>query len=470
MTTAADALQMLKDNDVKYVELRFTDIAGKEMHLTVPASRIDEDTFELGQPFDGSSFAGWRGIEASDMLLLPDPSSARMDPFREVNTIIFTCDVLEPSTGKGYARDPRSIAKRAEAYLKSTGIGDAAYFGPEPEFFIFDAIRWKHAPGESFYKIDSEEAPWSSGLDLEGGNLGHRNRVKGGYFPVSPVDSFADIRSEMCTLIEQQGVPVEIHHHEVGCAGQCEIGTKFSTLVERADWTQIVKYTVWNVAAAFGKTATFMPKPVEGDNGSGMHVHQSIWKDGQNLFSGNGYSGLSDMALYYIGGIIKHARALNAITNPGTNSYKRLVPGFEAPVKLAYSACNRSASIRIPHVTNPKARRVEVRFPDPLCNPYLGFAAMLMAGLDGIQNKIHPGEAADKNLYDLPPEENAKIPTVALSLYDALMALDEDREFLTRGGVFSDEFIDSYIELKMKDVQRERMAVTAVDFDLYFSI
>ena len=398
MTTAADALQMLKDNDVKYVELRFTDIAGKEMHLTVPASRIDEDTFELGQPFDGSSFAGWRGIEASDMLLLPDPSSARMDPFREVNTIIFTCDVLEPSTGKGYARDPRSIAKRAEAYLKSTGIGDAAYFGPEPEFFIFDAIRWKHAPGESFYKIDSEEAPWSSGLDLEGGNLGHRNRVKGGYFPVSPVDSFADIRSEMCTLIEQQGVPVEIHHHEVGCAGQCEIGTKFSTLVERADWTQIVKYTVWNVAAAFGKTATFMPKPVEGDNGSGMHVHQSIWKDGQNLFSGNGYSGLSDMALYYIGGIIKHARALNAITNPGTNSYKRLVPGFEAPVKLAYSACNRSASIRIPHVTNPKARRVEVRFPDPLCNPYLGFAAMLMAGLDGIQNKIHPGEAADKNL------------------------------------------------------------------------
>lgn len=470
MTTAADALQMLKDNDVKYVELRFTDIAGKEMHLTVPASRIDEDTFELGQPFDGSSFAGWRGIEASDMLLLPDPSSARMDPFREVNTIIFTCDVLEPSTGKGYARDPRSIAKRAEAYLKSTGIGDAAYFGPEPEFFIFDAIRWKHAPGASFYKIDSEEAPWSSGLDLEGGNLGHRNRVKGGYFPVSPVDSFADIRSEMCTLIEQQGVPVEIHHHEVGCAGQCEIGTKFSTLVERADWTQIVKYTVWNVAAAFGKTATFMPKPVEGDNGSGMHVHQSIWKDGQNLFSGNGYSGLSDMALYYIGGIIKHARALNAITNPGTNSYKRLVPGFEAPVKLAYSACNRSASIRIPHVTNPKARRVEVRFPDPLCNPYLGFAAMLMAGLDGIQNKIHPGEAADKNLYDLPPEENAKIPTVAPSLYDALMALDEDREFLTRGGVFSDEFIDSYIELKMKDVQRERMAVTAVDFDLYFSI
>ena len=470
MTTAADALQMLKDNDVKYVELRFTDIAGKEMHLTVPASRIDEDTFELGQPFDGSSFAGWRGIEASDMLLLPDPSSARMDPFREVNTIIFTCDVLEPSTGKGYARDPRSIAKRAEAYLKSTGIGDAAYFGPEPEFFIFDAIRWKHAPGESFYKIDSEEAPWSSGLDLEGGNLGHRNRVKGGYFPVSPVDSFADIRSEMCTLIEQQGVPVEIHHHEVGCAGQCEIGTKFSTLVERADWTQIVKYTVWNVAAAFGKTATFMPKPVEGDNGSGMHVHQSIWKDGQNLFSGNGYSGLSDMALYYIGGIIKHARALNAITNPGTNSYKRLVPGFEAPVKLAYSACNRSASIRIPHVTNPKARRVEVRFPDPMANPYLCFAALLMAGLDGIMNKIHPGEAADKNLYDLPPEENAKIPTVCASLDEALNALANDHEFLTRGGVFSEDMIEAYIGLKAKEVERFRLATAPIEFEMYYKL
>lgn len=469
MTTAADALQMLKDNDVKYVELRFTDIAGKEMHLTVPASRIDEDTFELGQPFDGSSFAGWRGIEASDMLLLPDPSSARMDPFREVNTIIFTCDVLEPSTGKGYARDPRSIAKRAEAYLKSTGIGDAAYFGPEPEFFIFDAIRWKHAPGESFYKIDSEEAPWSSGLDLEGGNLGHRNRVKGGYFPVSPVDSFADIRSEMCTLIEQQGVPVEIHHHEVGCAGQCEIGTKFSTLVERADWTQIVKYTVWNVAAAFGKTATFMPKPVEGDNGSGMHVHQSIWKDGQNLFSGNGYSGLSDMALYYIGGIIKHARALNAFTNPTTNSYKRLVPGFEAPVKLAYSARNRSASLRIPHVASPKARRVEVRFPDPTANPYLAFSAMLMAGLDGIQNKIHPGEPADKNLYDLPPEENAKIPTVCAELSQALEYLDKDREFLTRGGVFSDDLIDAYLSLKSHEVDRYRCAVHPLEYEMYFA-
>ena len=469
MTSAADVLQMVKDNDAKWVDLRFTDLIGKEMHLTIPAKELSEDTFELGQPFDGSSFVGWRGIEASDMLLQPDPNSARMDPFRESNTLILTCDVLEPTTGKGYERDPRSIARRAETYLKSTGIGDAAYFGPEPEFFIFDAVEWDHRPGSSFYKVHSEEAPWSSGLELEGGNLGHRNRMKGGYFPVSPVDSFADIRSEMCTLIEQQGVPVEIHHHEVGCAGQCEIGTKFSTLVERADWTQIVKYTVWNVAAAYGKTATFMPKPIEGDNGSGMHVHQSIWKDGQNLFAGNAYAGLSDLALHYIGGIIKHARALNAITNPGINSYKRLVPGFEAPVKLAYSARNRSASIRIPFVTNPKARRIEVRFPDPLCNPYLGFAAMLMAGLDGIENQIDPGEAADKNLYDLPPEENAKIPTVAPSLDAALDALEADHEFLLRGGVFTNDLLEAYVAEKRKDVLRAAMAVTALDYDLYFS-
>ena len=469
MTSAADVLQMIKDNDVKYVDYRFTDMLGKEMHLTVPAHRVDDDVFELGQAFDGSSFAGWRGIEASDMMLLPDPATARMDPFREANTLILTCDVLEPTTGKGYERDPRSCARRAEAYLKSTGIGDTAYFGPEPEFFIFDSVAWDLKAGHSFFKIGSEEAPWSSGLDLEGGNLGHRNRMKGGYFPVPPCDSLHDIRTEMCTLIEQQGVPVEIHHHEVAGAGQCEIRTKFSTLVERADWTQITKYTIWNVAAAYGKTATFMPKPVEGDNGSGMHVHQSIWKDGENLFAGNGYSGLSDLALYYIGGIIKHARALNAITNPGINSYKRLVPGFEAPVKLAYSARNRSASIRIPHVTSPKARRVEVRFPDPLCNPYLGFAAMLMAGLDGIENKIHPGEAADKNLYDLPPEENAKIPTVAPSLEVALDALDADRDFLLKGGVFTNDMIDAYIALKRKEVLRAQMAVTPLDFDLYFS-
>ena len=469
MTSAADVLQMIKDNDCKYVDLRVTDLLGKEMHLTIPADKIDEDTFELGQPFDGSSFVGWRGIESSDMLLQPDPSTARMDPFREANTLVLNCDVLEPTTGKGYERDPRSLAHRAEAYLKSTGIGDTAYFGPEPEFFIFDSIQWDHQSGSSFFKIGSEEAPWSSGLDFEGGNLGHRNRAKGGYFPVPPCDSLTDMRSEMCTLLEQQGVPVEIHHHEVGGAGQCEIGTRFSTLVQRADWTQILKYTVWNVAAAYGKTATFLPKPIEGDNGSGMHVHQSIWKDGQNLFSGNGYAGLSEMALYYIGGVIKHARALNAITNPGINSYKRLVPGFEAPVKLAYSSRNRSASIRIPFVNSPKARRIEVRFPDPLCNSYLGFSALLMAGLDGIQNKIHPGEAADKTLYDLPPEENAKIPTVAPNLEVALDSLDRDREFLTRGGVFTDDLIDAWIAEKRKDVLRAEMAVTALDFDLYYS-
>lgn len=470
MTTPADVLQMVKDNDAKYVDLRVTDMLGKEMHLTIPAEHLTEDTFELGQPFDGSSFAGWRGIEASDMLLVPDPETAHMDPFREANTLVLSCCVVDPMTGKGYERDPRSIAERAEAYLKSTGIGDTAYFGPEPEFFIFDSVEWDHRPGASFFRIGSEEAPWSSGLSMEGGNLGHRNRMKGGYFPVPPVDSLTDIRSEMCTLVEQQGVPVEIHHHEVGCAGQCEIGTRFSTLVQRADWTQILKYTVWNVAAAYGKTATFMPKPLEGDNGSGMHVHQSIWKDGVNLFNGNGYGGLSDIALYYIGGVIKHARALNAITNPGINSYKRLVPGFEAPVKLAYSSRNRSASIRIPYVVSPKARRIEVRFPDPLCNPYLGFSALLMAGLDGIENKIHPGEAADKNLYDLPPEENAKIPTVAPHLSDALDALERDHEFLTRGGVFTEDFIEAYLKEKRKEVDRANMAVTALDFDLYYSL
>ena len=376
----------------------------------------------------------------------------------------------EPKTGKDYDRDPRSLGLRAEAYLKSTGIGDTAYFGPEPEFFIFDSVRWEHRMGKSFFEIDSEEGPWATGLKTEGGNLGYHNRVKGGYFPVSPVDSFADMRSEMCTLLEQQGVGVEIHHHEVGGAGQCEIGTRFNTLVKRADWTQILKYTVHNVAAAYGKTATFMPKPIEGDNGSGMHVHQSIWKDGQNLFAGNGYAGLSELALYYIGGVIKHARALNAITNPSINSYRRLVPGFEAPVKLAYSSCNRSASIRIPHVNSPKARRVEVRFPDPTANPYLAFSALLMAGLDGIQNKIHPGEAADKNLYDLPPEENAKIPTVCSSLDQALEYLDRDREFLTRGGVFSNDFIDAYIAVKMEEVNRWRLAVTPIEFDMYYSL
>jgi glutamine synthetase len=468
--TAAEVLKMVKDNEVKFVDFRFTDTRGKEQHVTVPVSHFDMGKFEFGHAFDGSSIAGWKGIEASDMLLIPDPNTANIDPFFEETTMFMQCDVIEPSDGKGYDRDPRSIAKRAEAHLKSSGLGDTAYFGPEPEFFVFDGVRWGNDMSGAFFKIDSEEGPWSSAAKIEGGNSGHRPTVKGGYFPVPPVDSFQDMRSEMSLILESLGIPVEVHHHEVAGPGQMELGTRFSTLVERADWTQTLKYVVWNVAHTYGKTATFMPKPIVGDNGSGMHVHQSVWKNGQNLFAGDGYAGLSDFALYYIGGIIKHARALNAITNPGTNSYKRLVPGFEAPVKLAYSARNRSASIRIPHVANPKARRIETRFPDPSANPYLCFAALLMAGLDGVQNKIHPGEAASKDLYHLPPEEDALIPTVCSSLDQALEALDKDREFLTRGGVFSNTMIDAYIELKMQEVTRFRMATHPVEFDMYYSL
>lgn len=470
MATVQDVMKMVAENEVKFVDFRFTDTRGKEHHVSVPVKMFDEGKFESGHAFDGSSIAGWKGIEASDMLLMPDADTARMDPFREEPTLILTCDVIEPTDGKGYDRDPRSIARRAESYLKSTGLGDTAYFGPEPEFFIFDSVTWGDSMQGSFVKLNSEEAAWSTGIEYEHGNLGHRPSVKGGYFPVPPVDSFQDIRSEMCLLLEQQGVPVEVHHHEVAGAGQNEIGTVFSTLTRRADWTQVLKYTVWNVAASYGKTATFMPKPMWGDNGSGMHVHQSVWKDGQNLFAGNGYAGLSDFALYYIGGIIKHARALNAITNPSTNSYKRLVPGFEAPVKLAYSAKNRSASIRIPYVANPKGRRIEARFPDPMANPYLAFSAMLMAGLDGVQNKIHPGEAATKNLYDLPPEEDALVPTVCNSLEQALECLQNDHEFLTRGGVFSKEMIDAYIALKMEEVQRFRMTPHPIEFDMYYTM
>ncbi len=466
----ADVLKMIKDNEVKFVDLRFTDTRGKEQHVSIPSHVVNEDWFEDGHAFDGSSIAGWKGIQASDMLLMPDPDTANMDPFFDESTLIISCDVVEPSDGKGYDRCPRSIAKRAEAYLKSSGIGDTAYFGPEPEFFIFDSVTWHADMSGASVSIDSEEAAWSSKARLEGGNMGHRPGVKGGYFPVPPVDSFQDIRSAMCLALEEMGVPVEVHHHEVATAGQCEIGTKFSTLVKRADWTQILKYVVHNVSHAYGKTATFMPKPIVGDNGSGMHVHQLIWKDGKNLFAGNGYGGLSELALFYIGGIIKHARALNAITNPGTNSYKRLVPGFEAPVMLAYSAKNRSASIRIPHVASDKARRIETRFPDPSANPYLCFSALMMAGLDGIQNKIHPGDAMDKNLYDLPPEEEKLVPTVCSSLEQALDYLNNDREFLTRGGVFSNDWIDAYITLKMEDVTRFRMTTHPVEFDMYYSL
>lgn len=467
---AADVIKLIQENDIKFVDLRFTDTRGQEQHVTVPSHVVDEEWFAHGHAFDGSSIAGWKGIQASDMLLSPDASTAKIDPFYDEPTVFITCDVIEPSDGKGYDRDPRSIAKRAEAYLKSTGLGDTAYFGPEPEFFIFDGITWHADMSGCFVKIKSDEAAWSSAIDNEGGNTGHRPGVKGGYFPVPPIDSHQDIRATMVLVLEELGVPVEVFHHEVATAGQNEIGTKFSTLVERADWTQILKYVVHNVAHQYGKTATFMPKPIVGDNGSGMHVHQSIWKDGKNMFAGNGYAGLSEFAIHYIGGIIKHAKALNAITNPATNSYKRLVPHYEAPVKLAYSARNRSASIRIPHVASDKARRIETRFPDPMANPYLCFAALMMAGLDGVQNKINPGDPSDKNLYDLPPEEDKAIPTVCASLEEALAALDADREFLTRGGVFSNDFIDAYIELKMNEVNRTRMTTHPVEFDMYYSL
>jgi len=468
--TVADVLKLVKESEVKFVDFRFTDTRGKEQHVTVPVSAFDESKFTDGHAFDGSSIAGWKGIEASDMQLMPDPNTANIDPFFEETTLILSCDVFDPVDGKPYERDPRSLAKRAEAYMKASGLGDTAYFGPEPEFFVFDSVRWKNDMSGCMVKIDSEEASWNTDKEYEAGNTGHRPAVKGGYFPVPPVDSFQDMRSEMCLVLEALGIPVEVHHHEVANAGQMELGTKFSTLIQRADWVQLQKYVIQNVAHAYGKTATFMPKPIVGDNGSGMHVHQSVWKDGKNLFAGDGYAGLSEFALFYIGGIIKHARALNAITNPGTNSYKRLVPGYEAPVKLAYSAKNRSASIRIPFVANPKGRRVEARFPDPLMNPYLGFAALLMAGLDGVENKIHPGEAASKDLYHLPPEEDALIPTVCHSLDQALEHLDKDRAFLTKGGVFTDSYIDAYIDLKMQEVTRFRMATHPVEFDMYYSL
>ncbi|HDZ9264753.1 TPA: glutamate--ammonia ligase [Vibrio cholerae] len=465
-----NVLSLIQENEVKFVDLRFTDTKGKEQHISIPAHQIDADFFEDGKMFDGSSVAGWKGINESDMVMMPDPSSAVLDPFTEDATLNIRCDILEPATMQGYDRDPRSIAKRAEEYMRSTGIADTVLVGPEPEFFLFDDVKFATNMSGSFFKIDDVEAAWNTGTEYEDGNKGHRPGVKGGYFPVAPVDSSQDIRSAMCLIMEEMGLVVEAHHHEVATAGQNEIATRFNTLTTKADEIQIYKYVVHNVAHAFGKTATFMPKPLVGDNGSGMHVHQSLAKDGVNLFAGDKYGGLSETALYYIGGIIKHARALNAITNPSTNSYKRLVPHYEAPVMLAYSARNRSASIRIPVVPSPKARRIEVRFPDPAANPYLAFAAMLMAGLDGIKNKIHPGEAMDKDLYDLPAEEAAEIPKVAESLQQALQYLDADREFLTAGGVFSDDFIDSYISLKTKDVERVNVAVHPLEFELYYSV
>jgi glutamine synthetase len=463
-------LNLIKENEVRWVDLRFTDTLGKEQHVTIPSKEVSEDFFEGGKMFDGSSISGWKGINDSDMVLMPDDATSVLDPFTDDATVILRCNVVEPTTMQGYDRDPRSVAQRAEDYLKTTGIGDTAYFGPEPEFFVFDDVKWQVDMSGASYKINAEEAAWSSGLSYDEGNTGHRPGVKGGYFPVPPVDSLHDIRAAMCTAMEQMGLDIEVHHHEVGTAGQCEIGVRFSTLVKKADEVQILKYCVHNVAHAYGKTATFMPKPVVGDNGSGMHVHQSIAKDGKNVFAGDSYAGLSDDALFYIGGIIKHARALNAFTNPSTNSYKRLVPGFEAPVMLAYSARNRSASIRIPYEPSPRGKRIEARFPDPMANPYLAFAAMLMAGLDGIQNKIHPGEAADKDLYDLPPEEGKLIPTVSSSLEMSLAALNENRSFLTAGGVFSDDMIDAYIELKEGEIQHLNMTTHPIEFEMYYSL
>ncbi len=468
--SAANVLKMIKDQDIQFVDFRFTDTKGKEQHVSVPAEMADEDMFDEGKMFDGSSIAGWKGIQESDMILMPDANSAVIDPFLQDTTLLLRCDVIEPTTMQGYDRDPRTIAKRGEAYLKSTGVGDAAYFGPEAEFFIFDSVRWSNDISGAAYEIESKEAAWSADRDYEEGNIGHRPGVKGGYFPVPPIDAMQDVRSAMCLAMTDMGLQVEVHHHEVGTAGQGEIGTRFDTLVAKADQLQVYKYCVHNVAHAHGLTATFMPKPLVGDNGSGMHVHQSIFNGANNVFSGEEYGGLSEAALYYIGGIFKHARALNAFTNATTNSYKRLVPGFEAPVLLAYSARNRSASCRIPYVTNPKARRVEIRFPDASGNPYLTFTAMMMAGLDGIQNKIHPGDPMEKDLYDLPPEEEKNIATVAHSLDLALDALDADRDFLKAGGVMGDDMIDAYIALKTEEVQRLRLATHPVEFEMYYSV
>ena len=465
-----NVLNLIKEHHVKFVDFRFTDTKGKEQHVTVTVETIDEETFVDGKMFDGSSIAGWKGINESDMILMPDPTTAVLDPFTDEVTLNLRCDVIEPATMQGYERDPRSLAKRAENYLKSTGIADTAYFGPENEFFIFDDVRWGSDISGCFCKIDSKEANWNSEKIYPDGNLGHRPGLKGGYFPVPPVDSLQDIRSAMCLLLAQMGLKPEVHHHEVATAGQAEIGVGFDTLVRKADEVQILKYVVMNVAKSYGKTVTFMPKPLVGDNGNGMHVHQSLSKDGKNIFAGDKYGNLSELALYYIGGILKHARAINAFTNPSTNSYKRLVPGFEAPTLLAYSARNRSASIRIPYVTSPKARRVEIRFPDSMANPYFAFAAMMMAGLDGIQNKLHPGEAMDKDLYDLPPEEEKNIPTVCFSLEQALEYLDKGRDFLLAGGVFTNDVIDAYIKLKMDDITRLRMTTHPIEFDMYYSL
>jgi glutamine synthetase len=467
--SAKKVMEMIKENEIEFVDFRFTDPRGKWQHTTYFVDAVDEDMLEEGIMFDGSSIAGWKAINESDMILKPQYDTAFVDPFTAQPTLVITCDIIEPGTGQAYTRDPRSIAKRAEAYLAYSGIGDKAFFGPELEFFIFDDVRFEVGMNGSFYQLDSAEMQANTATQYETGNLGHRPRVKGGYFPVAPVDSMQDVRAEMVTTLKQVGFKPYVHHHEVAPA-QHEIGFTFNTLVACADDVQKYKYVVQMVADSYGKSVTFMPKPIHGDNGSGMHVHQSIWKDGKPLFAGNGYADLSETCLYYIGGIIKHAKALNAFTNASTNSYKRLIPGFEAPVLLAYSSRNRSASIRIPYVSSPKAKRIETRFPDSTANPYYAFTALLMAGLDGIENKIHPGDAMDKNLYDLPPEELKGVPQVCGSLREALEALDKDRAFLKKGDVMNDDLIDAYIALKMEEVHRFEHTPHPVEFEMYYSV
>ena len=467
-TKPKDIIARIKENDIEWVDLRFTDPKGKWQHLTMVASVLGEDELEDGLMFDGSSIEGWKAINESDMILKPDLDAVYDDPFSATPMLVMFCDIVEPSTGEGYARDPRTTAKRAEAYVASTGIGDTVYVGPEAEFFMFDDVRFETGYNKSGFEIDDIELPTNTGRSYEGGNLAHRPRAKGGYFPVAPVDSAVDIRGEMVSTMLEMGLPCDKHHHEVAAA-QHELGLTFGTLTETADRMQIYKYVVHQVAHAYGKTATFMPKPIKDDNGSGMHTHISIWEKGKPLFAGNGYAGLSDMCLYFIGGVVKHAKALNAFTNPTTNSYKRLVPGFEAPVLLAYSSRNRSASCRIPYGAGAKSKRVEFRFPDAMANPYLCYSALLMAGLDGIQNKIHPGDPMDKNLYDLPPEELSEVPTVCGSLREALDSLMADHDFLLKGDVFSKDQIEAYVELKWDEVYRFEQTPSPVEFDMYYS-
>ena len=469
MSDVKKVLDMIKEKEVKYVDLRFTNPVGKWQHTAQYVDAVDEDTLTNGIMFDGSSIAGWKDINESDMNLKPDLSTAVLDPFTAQPTLVLFCDTIEPATGQPYNRCPRGIARKALDYLSASGIGDIAYFGPEAEFFIFDDVRYSTAQNNMFFAIDSEEGPYNDGRAVEEGNPGHRPRPKGGYFPVAPVDSAQDLRAEIVSVLAEMGVAMEKHHHEVA-PSQHELGIKFDTLLKMADSMQLYKYVVHMVAHSYGKTATFMPKPVFQDNGSGMHVHQSIFKGDKNVFAGSGYADLSETCLHYIGGIIKHAKAINAFTNPTTNSYKRLVMGYEAPVLLAYSASNRSAACRIPHDANPKGKRVEVRFPDPATNPYSGFAAMLMAGLDGVKNKIQPGDPIDKNLYDLPPEELTGVPTVCGSLREALESLNADRDFLTAGEVFTSDMIDGYISLKMEEVIRLEIMPHPVEYEMYYSV